>query len=69
MPELPKMEMSHVGIYVTDMAKMRDFYTRVLGFRVMDAGEVISEGALADILNDPKVHAAYFENVDEGALQ
>jgi branched-chain amino acid transport system ATP-binding protein len=36
---------------------------------VMDAGEVISEGALADILNDPKVHAAYFENVDEGALQ
>jgi branched-chain amino acid transport system ATP-binding protein len=32
---------------------------------VMDAGEVISEGLMKDILDDPKVHAAYFENVDE----
>jgi branched-chain amino acid transport system ATP-binding protein len=29
---------------------------------VMDAGEVISEGVMNDILSDPKVHAAYFEN-------
>ncbi len=29
---------------------------------VMDAGEVISEGSIEDILGDPKVHAAYFEN-------
>lgn len=36
---------------------------------VMDAGEVISEGALAHILADPKVHAAYFENVAESALE
>jgi branched-chain amino acid transport system ATP-binding protein len=36
---------------------------------VMDAGEVISEGSLAQILADPKVHAAYFENVAEGALE
>jgi len=36
---------------------------------VMDAGEVISEGSLAKILDDPKVHAAYFENVDAGALE
>jgi branched-chain amino acid transport system ATP-binding protein len=28
---------------------------------VMDAGETVSEGALAQILADPKVHAAYFE--------
>ena len=35
---------------------------------VMDAGETISQGSLADVLNDPKVHAAYFENVVEGAL-
>ncbi|MCS3765519.1 MULTISPECIES: ABC transporter ATP-binding protein [Bradyrhizobium] len=32
---------------------------------VMDAGEVISEGSMAKVLSDPKVHAAYFENVDE----
>lgn len=34
---------------------------------VMDAGEVISEGSMAKVLSDPKVHAAYFENVDETA--
>ncbi len=33
---------------------------------VMDAGEVISEGIMEDILVDPKVHAAYFENISEG---
>jgi len=36
---------------------------------VMDAGEVISEGSLSQILADPKVHAAYFENVEEGTLE
>jgi branched-chain amino acid transport system ATP-binding protein len=36
---------------------------------VMDAGEVISSGSLQDVLRDPKVHAAYFENVEEGALE
>ena len=34
---------------------------------VMDAGEVISEGAIKDVLSDPKVHAAYFENAREPA--
>lgn len=29
--------LGHVGLYVTDMAKMIDFYTRVLGFTVTDA--------------------------------
>jgi branched-chain amino acid transport system ATP-binding protein len=36
---------------------------------VMDAGEKIAEGLLADILNDPKVHAAYFENVEDSELE
>jgi len=36
---------------------------------VMDAGEVISEGSLQYILADPRVHAAYFENVTESALE
>ncbi len=36
---------------------------------VMDAGETISQGSLAEIMADPKVHAAYFENVEEGALE
>jgi len=36
---------------------------------VMDAGEVISQGSLKDILADPRVHAAYFENVADGGLE
>ena len=28
---------------------------------VMDAGEVVSEGRIEDVLADPRVHAAYFE--------
>ncbi|MCB1755483.1 MAG: ABC transporter ATP-binding protein [Gammaproteobacteria bacterium] len=32
---------------------------------VLDAGEQISEGDLESVLNDPAVHAAYFENVDD----
>jgi branched-chain amino acid transport system ATP-binding protein len=35
---------------------------------VMDAGEIISEGSLDHVLADPKVNAAYFENLDEGTL-
>ncbi|MDA9530226.1 MULTISPECIES: ABC transporter ATP-binding protein [unclassified Bradyrhizobium] len=32
---------------------------------VMDAGEVISEGLMEDVMADPKVHAAYFEDFSE----
>ena len=39
MPELSRWELGHVGLYVTDIERMRDFYTRLLGFTVMDAGE------------------------------
>lgn len=35
---------------------------------VMDAGEVISEGLMDDVMADPKVHAAYFEDFSEGAV-
>ena len=56
MPELPKWEISHIGIYVTDMAKVREFYTRVLGFKVMDAGEVRPGLALTFLSKDPKDH-------------
>jgi len=32
------LTLSHVGIYVSDMARMMDFYTRFLGFAVSDRG-------------------------------
>lgn len=35
---------------------------------VMDAGEVISEGLMDDVMADPKVHAAYFEDFSEEAV-
>jgi catechol-2,3-dioxygenase len=44
-----------MGIYVADLARMEDFYTRVLGFAVTDRGEL---GALAIVFLslDPKEH-------------
>lgn len=36
---------------------------------VMDAGEKIAEGTLTEVLSDPRVNAAYFENVVEGSLE
>lgn len=35
----PNLKFSHMGLSVTDIAKMEDFYTRVLGFTVTDRGE------------------------------
>jgi catechol 2,3-dioxygenase len=32
------LRFSHFGLFVTDLSKMRDFYTRVMGFAVNDAG-------------------------------
>ena len=34
----PHLQFAHMGIYVSDMEKMYDFYTRVLGFHVSDEG-------------------------------
>ena len=37
---VPKFAFSHMGMFVADLAKMRDFYTRVLGFAVTDSGDL-----------------------------
>jgi catechol 2,3-dioxygenase len=34
------LTMSHIGLYVYDLPRMEDFYTRVLGFTVTDRGKV-----------------------------
>ena len=36
----PGLRFSHFGMYVNDMARMEDFYTRVLAFTVTDRGEL-----------------------------
>jgi len=38
MSDVPDMQIGHVGLYVCDLQKMRDFYGRVMGFKVTDAG-------------------------------
>ena len=35
---------SHVGFHVRDIAKMEDFYKRVMGFIVTDRGEIAPPG-------------------------
>src|SRR4051812_44882467 len=36
----PAFSFSHMGMFVADLARMRDFYTRVLGFTVTDEGDL-----------------------------
>ena len=38
MPEPIDLQFAHMGIYVTDLAKMADFYHRVMGFPITDEG-------------------------------
>ena len=48
---------THVGIYVTNMDRMVDFYTRVVGFAVADRGPRLSgDGEIAFMTRDPREH-------------
>jgi catechol-2,3-dioxygenase len=48
--------LSHFGIHVTDLERMQDFYTRVLGLLVMDKGTVPGGGTLVFLSRDPDQH-------------
>ena len=55
----PAFSFSHMGMFVADLARMRDFYTRVLGFTVTDTGELDTpRGRLQFVFlsRDPKEH-------------
>jgi catechol-2,3-dioxygenase len=41
MPEIPSAQLTHVGLYVTDMDTMVSFYTELLGMVVTDSGEFL----------------------------
>src|SRR6185437_13835147 len=45
--------LSHVGLYVTDVPKMTDFYTKVLGFVVSDSAE---DGRVTFLTRNPSDH-------------
>ncbi len=39
MPTLPQVKLTHMGLWVHDLDRMVDFYTRLYGFLVSDRGE------------------------------
>jgi catechol 2,3-dioxygenase len=52
---VPNLMFSHMGFACSDMAKMEDFYTRVMGFTVTDRGEVLGLN-LVFLSRDPMDH-------------
>jgi catechol 2,3-dioxygenase-like lactoylglutathione lyase family enzyme len=55
----PAFSFSHMGMFVADIARMRDFYTRVLGFTVTDSGDMETpRGRLQFVFlsRDPREH-------------
>ena len=49
------MSFSHMGMYVADIGRMEDFYTRVLGFTVTDRG-MLGATSLVFLSRDAKDH-------------
>jgi catechol-2,3-dioxygenase len=47
---------SHFGINVTDLPRMEDFYTRVVGLLVMDRGQLPGGPTLVFLSRDPDEH-------------
>jgi catechol 2,3-dioxygenase len=53
--DVPNLMFSHLGIACSDMEKMEDFYTRVLGFTVTDRGDAAGM-SLVFMSRDPNDH-------------
>src|ERR1044071_8296872 len=53
MPYEAAPRLSHVGLYVHDVPKMIDFYTKVLGFVVSDGAE---DGRITFLSRNPSDH-------------
>jgi catechol 2,3-dioxygenase len=57
MDKPPAASLTHMGLYVRDLPRMRDFYTRALGPTVTDQGFVPRLGAEICFMSaDPRVH-------------
>ena len=52
----PKLSFSHMGVFVTDINKMVDFYTRVLGLVVSDRDLMKDGREIAFMTLDPREH-------------
>ncbi len=56
MGERHKLSFSHIGLFVTDLAKMVDFYTRVLGLVISDRAAGDDGGEIVFMTLDPREH-------------
>ena len=59
MSSVPSFAFSHMGIFATNVARMEDFYTRVMGFTVTDRGDLETPRGrvfLVFMSRDPKEH-------------
>ncbi len=56
----PRMKFSHLGLVVSDLEAMQDFYTRVLGFELTDKGTTGSGATMAFMTLDPEEHHQVF---------
>ena len=56
----PRMQFSHLGLVVSDLEAMQDFYTRVLGFELTDKGTTGSGATMAFMTLDPGEHHQIF---------
>ncbi len=56
----PRMKFSHLGLVVSDLEAMQEFYTRVLGFELTDKGTTGSGATMAFMTLDPAEHHQVF---------
>src|SRR5688572_30948482 len=55
----PDLSFSHLGIFVHDLERMSDFYSRLLGFTISDRGELDTprgKVSLVFLTRDPREH-------------
>ena len=50
------LNISHFGLFATDVNRMVDFYTRMFGFVVSDRGESATGPTIAFLTRDPREH-------------
>lgn len=55
MAKLPEMQLAHVGIWVQDFERMKNFYIRMFGFAVSDEG-LLHGGRYAFLSRSPNDH-------------
>jgi len=59
MKQRPGLSFSHIGIFVNDLERMADFYSRVLGFTITDRGTLQGPSGPVELVftsRDPDVH-------------